>query len=92
MTIEMIGHTTYLYAVVAVRVAKQLLEASAVEQLTNEHLPRAVLSNTDALLDHVRAELLDGERADVAGELADDGVGEAVVVEVEDILDNLHKA
>ena len=38
------------------------------------------------LLNDVRAELLHGERADVARELPDDGIAEAVVVEVEDVL------
>ena len=41
------------------------------------------------LLDNVRAELLDRQRAHVPGELADDSIAEAVVVKVEDILNNI---
>jgi hypothetical protein len=40
---------TYLNTVVAVRVPQQLLQTSTVEQLLDEHLACAVLSNTNAL-------------------------------------------
>lgn len=48
-----------------------------------------MLGNTNAFLDDVRAELLDGQSADVANELTNDGVAEPVVVQVEDVLDDL---
>ena len=41
------------------------------------------------LLDNIGRELLNRQRADVSNELADDGLTEAVVVEVQDILDNV---
>lgn len=41
------------------------------------------------LLDDVGGELLNRQRADVADELTDDGLAEAVVVEVEDVLHNV---
>ena len=78
-----------LDAVVPVRVAEKLFEARAVEQLLDEHLARRVLGNANALLDDVRGELLHRKGTDVALELADDGVAEAVVVQVEDVLDDL---
>ena len=81
-----------LYAAVAVRVAEELLETRAVQQLLDEHLACRVLGDADALLDDVRGELLNGEGTDIALELADNGVAEVVVVEVEDIMDNLHRS
>ena len=45
-----------------------------------------MLRDPNALLDNVRAELLDRERTHVAGKLSDDSVAEAVVIQVEDIL------
>lgn len=72
--------------VVGERVAQELLEAVAVEELGDEGLACLGLSDADALLDDVGRELLDRERADVAEELARDGIAEAVVVEVEDVL------
>lgn len=97
---------THLNAVVAKRVAKQLLKTSAVEQLFNEQLARAVLGHTDALqktlenasrkshrdhhlLNDVRTEFLHRKRADVASELANNGIAEAVVIQIQNILDNL---
>ena len=41
------------------------------------------------LLDHVGAELLHRQRADVPSELPDNRIAEAVVVEVEDVLDDV---
>ena len=43
------------------------------------------------LLNNVGAELLDGERTDVADELTDNGITEPIVVEVKNVLDNLTK-
>ena len=43
------------------------------------------------LLDNVRAELLDRQRAHVPGELADDRVAEPVVVQVQDVLHHLSR-
>ena len=55
-----------------------------------QHTPFRVLQpNATNLLDDVRAELLDRQRADVARELPDDSVAEAIVVQVEDVLDDL---
>ena len=48
-----------------------------------------MLGNANALLNDVRGELLHRQGADIALELADDRVAEAVVIEVEDILDDL---
>jgi hypothetical protein len=96
----------YLHAVVAVRVAKQLLEAGPVQHLFNQELASARLADANALevrsttihvinkcrdhlLDHVRAELLDGKSADVARELPDHTIAKAVVVEIEDVLHHL---
>lgn len=59
------------------------------EELIDEDLARVRLRDADALLDDVGAELLHGERADIARELADDAVAEAVVVQVEDVLNDL---
>lgn len=41
------------------------------------------------LLNDVGTELLDGQRADIASKLADDGIAEAIVVQVKDILHDL---
>ena len=41
--------TSGLDAVVAVRVAEELFEARAVQELLNEHLARGVLGDADAL-------------------------------------------
>ena len=43
------------------------------------------------LFDHVGAELLHGQRTDVASELADDGVTETIVIQIENVLDNLEE-
>jgi hypothetical protein len=43
------------------------------------------------LLNHIRAELLDGKGADIAGELAYYSVAESVVIQIQDILHNLEK-
>ena len=43
------------------------------------------------LLNNVGAELLDGERTDVANELSDNGIAKPIVVEVKNVLDNLTK-
>jgi hypothetical protein len=96
----------YLHAVVAVRIAKQLLKAGPVQHLFNQELASARLADTNALevrstniriidqcrnhlLDHIRAELLDGKSADVARELPDHTIAKAVVVEIEDVLHHL---
>ena len=50
-----------------------------------------MFSDTDTLLDDVRAELLHRESTHIARELSDDSVTEAIVVEIEDVLDNLRK-
>ena len=51
-----------------------------------------MLGDTDTFLDDVGTELLHGEGTDIARELPDDGVTEAVVVQVENVLDNLRRA
>ena len=43
------------------------------------------------LLDDIRAELLDRQRAHVPGELADNRVAEPVVVQVQDVLHHLSR-
>lgn len=45
--------------------------------------------NVNHLLDNIRAKLLNREGTDVADELTDNGVAEAVVVEIKDVLDHL---
>ena len=72
--------------IVGERVAQELLEPVPVEELGDERLARLGLGDADALLDDVGRELLHGQGADVAKELARDGVAETVVVEVEDVL------
>jgi hypothetical protein len=39
----------YLYTVIPIRIAEQLLKPCAVEKFFDEKFPRAVLSNTNAL-------------------------------------------
>lgn len=75
-----------LYAVVSIRVAEQLLQSRAVEQLVDHQFSGVVLGDTNALLDDIGAELLDRERTDVAEELTDNAIAEAVVVQVENVL------
>ena len=48
-----------------------------------------MLGDADALLDDVGTELLHGEGTDIARELPDDGVTEAIVIKVEDVLNDL---
>ena len=43
------------------------------------------------LLYDIRAELLDRQCAYIAGELTDNRIAEAVIVQVENILDDLHQ-
>ena len=43
------------------------------------------------LLNHIGAELLHGQRANVASELSNNGITETVVVQVEDVLYHLSK-
>lgn len=50
---------------------------------------QSMTSVTFHLLDHVRAELLHGERTNVAGELTDHAVAEPIVVEVQNVLHDL---
>lgn len=80
---------THLYAVVSIRVAEQLLQSRAVEQLVDHQFSGVVLGDTNALLDDIGAELLDRERTDVAEELTDNAIAEAVVVQVENVLHDL---
>ena len=60
------------------------------QELVDEGLARVRLRDPDALLDNVRAELLYRKSADVAAELPDDTVTEAVVVQVKDVLNHLY--
>lgn len=41
------------------------------------------------LFDHIRAELLNGQGANVSGELANHGITETVVVQIKDVLHDL---
>lgn len=43
------------------------------------------------LLNDIGAEFLDRQRADIACELADDGIAEAVVVQIKDVLHDLQR-
>ena len=43
------------------------------------------------LLNDVRTKFLDGKRANVASELSDNRIAEAVVIEIQDILNNLQQ-
>lgn len=71
------------------RVAKETLEPLLVEKLIDDGATTGSIGNTNALLDDVRRELLGRESRDVAEELANDGLDEAVVVEVENVLDDV---
>jgi hypothetical protein len=75
--------------VVGEGVAKETLETLLDEELVDDGATTGGISDTDALLDDVRGELLRRESRDVAEELADDSLNEAVVVEVEDVLDDV---
>ena len=79
----------HLYAVVTIRVPEKLLQTRTLQELFDQHLPRAVLCKTDTFLDNVRAELLDGQGADISGELANDSVTETIVVQIENVLNDL---
>ena len=48
-----------------------------------------MLRDTDRLLNDIGAELLDRQRAHVASKLMDDAVGESVVIQVKDVLNDL---
>ena len=50
-----------------------------------------MLGDANALLNDFRAEFLHGECTNVSSKLADDGVAETVIVQVEDILHNLEQ-
>ena len=58
----------------------------------DERPPCHLTLTSTHLLDHVGAELLHRQRADVPGELPDNRIAEAVVVQVQDVLNDLRPA
>lgn len=71
------------------RVTKKALKPLLVEELVDNGTSTSGVGDANALLDDVGAELLRREGRDVAEELANDGLDEPVVVEVEDVLNDV---
>lgn len=78
-----------LNAVVTKRVSQQLLQTTAIKKLLDEQLAGVMLSDTDAFFNHVGAEFLNGQGANVSKELTNDRITKPVVVEIENILNNI---
>lgn len=86
--------------VVSVRVAQQLLKPASVQELANKERTEVRIGDTDTLpsatirlhahlLNDVGGKLLHRQGADVANELTNDSLAEAVVVQVKNVLDNV---
>lgn len=75
--------------IVGERVAEQALHLAGGQKLQHDHIPRLVGRATQALLDHVGAELVLGEGNDAALELVNDGLREGLLVEIDDVLDHV---
>lgn len=75
--------------IVGVRVAEQTLQLCWGEQLFDEHISAGILCTAQAFLNNVGAELLLGELRDLALELANKRLGEAWVIEVENVLNHV---
>ena len=75
--------------VVGERVAQQLLELGRRDDLLNQHTTRLVAGDANALLNHVRAELLLGQIDHVVLELVAERLNEGRLLEIEDVLDNV---
>lgn len=71
------------------RITQQTLKPLLVEELVNDGATSRGIGDADALLDDVGRELLRREGRDVAEELANDGLDEPVVVEVENVLNDV---
>lgn len=71
------------------RVAEKTLEPLLDEELVDDRTSTGAVGDSNALLDDVGRELLSRESRDVAEELTDDRLDEAVVVQVENVLDDV---
>lgn len=78
-----------LYDIVAIGVAHKLLKLLRVHKLFNHHGLGGVVSAAHALLNHIRAELLLGKLSNLASEAVAERIGEAWVVEIENVLDDI---
>jgi len=78
-----------LNAIIPIGIPQQFLEPRSVKHLSDQKFTSSMLGNADTLFDDVGTELLDGKSTNVARKLADDRITEAVIVEVQNVLNDV---